>query len=175
MRSGMCESYEDVFQEFSEQFVKAFQKFEPDRGLKFSTMYVNYCTNRMRRLNNYSKRDKRSGITHNFSEFSANDESFSFEQTIMSDYLIPEEKLEAFQEFNFNIGKASPAAQLVLSWLIDTPDFIEVEAKQFFGREEVDLSLRTIAVRTAARVIGLTPTEERALGREVAELIGEQR
>lgn len=173
MRSGMCASYEDVFQEFSLQFIKAFERYEPDRGLKFSTMYVNYCINRMRWLDSYSKRDKRSGHLMNFSEITSDtDEDFSFQDTICSDYMSPEEKLEAVQEFQQAINGASVPAKLVIEWLIDTPAVVEQAIRAFVGREVTDSSIRPVVVRFVAKTLGLTKQEELKLGQEVAELIG---
>lgn len=132
--------YEDVFQEMSMVFLKAYQGFDESRGFKFSTYYYMAAYNR---LNAWATDMIDERIKHGVVSIDelneAGGEEMSLSETLLVDDTTPEDNVRAMQLLTHIKNKLSPLAGLILQWSIEPPPEVvqQIQAAQMnadYGR-----------------------------------------
>lgn len=175
--AGVAMDYDDVFQEMSMVFLKAYEKFDATRGFKFSTYFFMAAYNR---LNSWAQGLIEERIKHgvvSIQEMNSSDdgEDFDLDQVLMADENTPEAQYQV-TEFLEHVAKSlSPLAQLILVWVMQPPPELmtevrKAEAYALYGRQRgynskcmVSVSPRYVAnfIRMISNVS--QPETERAL------------
>lgn len=132
--------YEDVFQEMSMVFLKAYQGFDQSRGFKFSTYYYMAAYNR---LNAWATDMIDERVKHGVVSIDelneAGGEEMSLSETLLVDDTTPEDNVRAMQLLTHIKNKLSPLAGLILQWSIEPPPEVvqQIQAAQMnadYGR-----------------------------------------
>lgn len=144
MKAKVGIDYEDVFQEMSVVFLKAYERFDESRGFKFSTYYY---MSAMNRLNSWAQDmiDERlnCGVI-SIQELNAGkdgDDDMMLEEQLLVDATTPEDHLRVKEYITHMTNTLSPLAALILGWSIEPPQEImqEIRAAQAyaaFGRSK---------------------------------------
>ena len=158
LAAGVGLDYDDVFQELSIVFLKAYEKFDADRGFKFSTYFWMSAYNK---LNSWAQDMIDERIKHgvvSVQELSTRaGEEVDLEEVLMADPATPEAHYRV-TEFVEHIAKSlSPLAALILTWTVEPPaemltEIRKAEAYAHYGRKRgfnsrcmVSLSPRYVA------------------------------
>lgn len=125
---GAVLEFEDLVQELSITFMRAYDKFDEANGAKFSTYFMHAAYND---LNKIARRHEIERVDMGVRSMEEIDdlagEGGSIAERIASDAMTPEEIVErdsAMREIEANL---TPVAALVVRWIIDPPDFLERE------------------------------------------------
>lgn len=126
--------YEDVFQEMSVVFLKAFEGFDASKGFKFSTYYFMCAYNR---LNSWAQDMIEERLKHgvvSIDELSHHGgEDFDLAQS-MSEFADPSADPESHYrvtELLQHIAKSlSPLAALILTWSVTPPQEVMIEVRK---------------------------------------------
>lgn len=142
--------YDDVFQELSAIFVRSYELFDPEQG-RFSTYFMNAAYHTVNKIADKVITERVENRTHSIQEMdarSANSEGgASFAETIASSAPTPEEEAHRMECLLALESRLSPVALMIVSWLIDPPDFVEREFQAQQAHAELGRS-RGLAVRS---------------------------
>lgn len=152
MGIGAAIDYDDLVQELSEVFVKAFDLFDEAAGAKFSTYFTFSAYNEINKIAMRFERERTGGVVvsreKNEGEYgytvereylhggmigiedinAAGEEGGgSFEETVACDSPTPEEIVEAASSARALLNKLSPLAASIAELAFDPPDYIERE------------------------------------------------
>jgi RNA polymerase sigma factor (sigma-70 family) len=125
--------YEDVFQEMSMVFLKAYQGFDESRGFKFSTYFYMAAYNR---LNAWATDMIDERVKHGVVSIDelneAAGEDISLSESLFVDDTTPEDYVRAVQLLTHIKNKLSPLAGLILEWSIEPPQEVmqQIQAAQ---------------------------------------------
>ena len=175
-KAGVAIDYDDVFQEMSIVFLKAYEKFDAERGFKFSTYF---CMAAINRTNGWAQGLIEERLKHgvvSIQEMSSNQgEDYDAEEVLMVDPATPEAHYRV-TEFLEHIAKSlSPLAALIVAWMAQPPQEMIVELRKaeayaLYGRQRGFNSrcMATISPRYVANFIRMisdvsTTEAERAL------------
>lgn len=169
MAFGVCPEYEDVFAEFSEVFVKAYDKFDESKGFQFSTFFMNCCFNRASAIMRMKKNNSAPQVLSlDYVTTGEEGESSSWTEAIESEEATPEESYIRRTTMSQLYKKASPEAALVIQWAISPPEhFVQLNE---CVTEYHDFMRIT---KYVAAILGLTQAQTTALQNELKEIIGE--
>lgn len=174
--AGVAMDYDDVFQEMSMVFLKAYEKFDASRGFKFSTYYFIAAYNK---LNSWAQGLIEERIEHgvvSIQEMNDKDgEEFDLDQVLMADESTPEAQYQVTEFLEHMAKSLSPLATLILAWVMQPPpelmtEIRKAEAYALYGRQRgynskcmVSVSPRYVAnfIRMISNVS--QPETERAL------------
>lgn len=126
---GASMDYEDLYQELTETFIKAYDRFDESTGNKFSTYFMVSAHNRLNRLATDYEIERLELKIYSIEEINSwcEDGKGTIEEKIASDSPSPEE-LASVRSSTVNIMRQlSPLAAVVAEFAIDPPDFIERE------------------------------------------------
>lgn len=151
--------YEDVFQEMSMVFLKAYQGFDESRGFKFSTYFYMAAYNRLNAwaADMIDERVKHGVVSiDELNETSGEDLSLS--ETLLVDDTTPEDYVRAMQLLTHIKNKLSPLAGLILQWSIEPPPEVvqQIQAAQMnadYGRSR-GLNSRCMAKPSVRYIAG---------------------
>lgn len=138
---GVSMDYDDVFQEVTIAFLKAYESFDETKGFKFSTLFFTCAYNR---LNGWVQDLIAERVAHgvrSIEELNSGDgESLSLEDVIMADSNTPEAEYAAKQFLEHLDRRLSSVAKLIIEWIIQPPqELVEelraAQAKADYGRE----------------------------------------
>ena len=152
--------YDDLVQELSEVFIKAYDLFDEGRGLQFSTYFMFSARNEINKIAERFERERTGGVVvsavKNKEEYgyevereylhggtssiedlnAAGEEGSSIEETIAADCPTPEEIVCAGQAAAYLLSQLSPLASQIAEMAINPPDFIEREFVAFQAHAE---------------------------------------
>lgn len=157
--AGVAMDYEDVFQEMSVVFLKAYEGFDESKGFKFTTYYYMAAQNKM---NNWAQSLIAERLQHgvfSIEEMStrSDGEESSMEEVLMVDPTTPEGYYKC-KEFLIHVEqKLSPLAGLILNWTLNPPPELldqlrKADAHAEYGRS-VGIEVRNMA-RLSPRYVG---------------------
>jgi DNA-directed RNA polymerase specialized sigma24 family protein len=139
--AGVAIDYDDVFQEMSVVFLKAYEKFDAERGFKFSTYY---CMAAFNRCNGWAQDMIEERLKHGVVSIQelnhGGGEEVDLEEVLMADPNTPELHYRV-TEFLEHVAKTlSPLATLILAWVVQPPQEIvqelrKAEAYALYGRQ----------------------------------------
>lgn len=141
LAAGVGLDYDDVFQELSIVFLKAYEKFDAERGFKFSTYFWMSAYNK---LNSWAQDMIDERLRHgvvSIQEMSANSgEEFDLEEVLMADPNTPESHYRVTQFLEHIARSLSPLAALILNWVVAPPpemlsEIRKAEAYAVYGRQ----------------------------------------
>lgn len=142
---GLALDYEDVVQELSLTFVKAWRQFDPSRGFQFSTYYVMAARHQFNRFIDKLMEERVEHGVRSVEEISSwcsdDGEALSMAEVIASDELGPEARAMLAQRMEQLQKRLKPLTQVVLQWLVKPPLELSVElaavaAHANVGREQ---------------------------------------
>lgn len=127
--------YEDVFQEMSIVFLKAFEGFDESKGFKFSTYYFMCAYNR---LNYWAQRLIEERLKHgvvSIEELSKGSDGDDMDLgNVMQDYADPstdpESSYRVTELLQYMLKNVSPLAGLILEWSIMPPQEVMTEVRK---------------------------------------------
>ena len=127
--------YEDVFQEMSIVFLKAFEKFDESRGFKFSTYFFMCAYNR---LNRWAQDLIEERLKHGMVSIEELGDSMDGESGDMSQVLTdyadpgadPESIFRVTELLEYMAKTLSPLASLILEWSIAPPEEVMTEVRK---------------------------------------------
>lgn len=125
---GASEGYEDLVQELSITFIKAYEQFEPERG-EFSTYFVRSAYNRMNKIAAEFELERCEAGVRSFEEIDAltDCEDASFLDVIASNVLTPEQ-VAINRSMLERLDKIlSPLAREIALWIVVPPEFVGSE------------------------------------------------
>lgn len=128
--AGVGLDYEDVFQELSVVFVKAYEKFDSTKGFAFSTYFFRAAFNK---LNSWAQAmiDERlnQGVV-SVQELNQGEDDEEREDIHLTDYATPESYCRV-NEFLEHVGNTlSPLAALILAWVVTPPQELLEELRK---------------------------------------------
>jgi DNA-directed RNA polymerase specialized sigma24 family protein len=129
--AGVGMDYEDIFQEMSIVFLKAYSGFDESQGFKFSTYYFRAAYNK---LNTWAQKLIDERLEHgvvsiqelNHSEDGEN----SLEDVLMVDATTPEAQYRVTQFLSHVNDSLTPLASLILAWVLQPPPQLMTEVKK---------------------------------------------
>lgn len=128
--------YEDVFQEMSIVFLKAFEKFDESKGFKFSTYYFMCAYNRLNRwAQDLIEERLKYGVVsiEELSQAAGDGEDLDI-STMMQDYADPssdpESSYRVTELLEHMVKTISPLAGLILEWSIAPPQEVMTEVRK---------------------------------------------
>jgi RNA polymerase sigma factor (sigma-70 family) len=153
--------YEDVFQEMSVVFLKAYEHFDASLGFQFSTFFYRSAYNRLNKwaTDLIDERLKHGVVSIDELNDSGDGES-ALEEVLMVDPETPEENCRVTQLLEHIARTLSPLANLILTWAVAPPKELldevrKVELNAEFGRS-IGLNVRcmtTVNPRFVSRFI----------------------
>lgn len=169
---GAAVPYDDVFQEATVVMIRAYEKFDPSLGFKFSTYYVKAA---YYELNNFVKSyEQDCNVLQVCSLQGAcddNGDTIDMESTIDGGHGSPEQMLEAKELLEEIEEKLSPMANKIMKILVDPPDLIMQEWESLKalsgGRSEMTIGF---VVKYLSRLMPVSKVEIRAAGSEISGL-----
>jgi len=132
--------YDDVFQEMSVVFLKAYKGFDATKGFKFSTYYFMAAYNK---LNTWAQKMIEERLEHgvvSIQELNHTDDGEnSLEDVLMVDHTTPEAQYRVTEFLNHINENLTPLASLILAWVLQPPrqvmtEIRKAEANARFGR-----------------------------------------
>ena len=140
--------YEDVFQEMSVVFLKAYEGFDASKGFKFSTYFFMSAYNR---LNSWAsdlidERLKHGVVSIDELNDSGGEEDYSLEDVMLVDAATPEAHCRVTELLEHIARTLSPLANLILTWAVAPPKELldevrKAELNAEFGRS-IGLNVR---------------------------------
>ena len=121
---GSCMEYDDVFQEASAVFVQTCEKFDEERGTKFSTYFFKSAFNELNSIFRDFETERCELGTVSLQEF---EENSGDTLDIKAEDITPEEAMVAAEGAEFIRDGLSPLSLLVCEWLINPPPFLVEE------------------------------------------------
>lgn len=165
--------YEDLVQELSEVFVKAFDLFDEAAGAKFSTYFTFSAYNEINKIAMRFERERTGGVVvsreKNEGEYgytvereylhggmigiedinaAGEEDGGSFEETVACDSPTPEEIVEAASSARAMLNKLSPLAASIAELAFDPPDYIE---REFLALQAHAEYARSVGIERRAR------------------------
>lgn len=121
--------YEDVFQEMSIVFLKAYNGFDASKGFKFSTYFFMAAFNR---LNTWAQNliDDRMRYSSIDDMNSKGEEEMDLESVLWQDHDTPEGHYAVKQMIGHIANCLSPLAALIFSWSMSPPPELTVEIRK---------------------------------------------
>jgi len=140
VKAGVGVEYDDVFQEMSVVFLKAYKGFDATKGFKFSTYYFMAAYNK---LNTWAQKMIEERLEHgvvSIQELNHTDDGEnSLEDVLMVDHTTPEAQYRVTEFLNHINENLTPLASLILAWVLQPPrqvmtEIRKAEANARFGR-----------------------------------------
>lgn len=179
---GSSYSYEDLFQDLSVVFIKAFDAFDDNAGFKFSTYFTSSAYRKLNKIAEKIQIERIEMKTRSTEEMAANMEDGDGEtMDIACPCATPFDMAEATSAMRYLTDHLSPLAATMLAMATDPPEFIEREfaaayahaayAREGGGSNRARMNLTVgfvcrvlekvqpdavMALRAARREIGLT-------------------
>jgi RNA polymerase sigma factor (sigma-70 family) len=123
--------YEDVFQEMSLIFLKAYEGFDVSRGFKFSTYYYMAAYNRLNAwATDMIDERLKHGVVSVEELSDQGEEELSLDETLLVDEETPEFHVQTRQLLDHITNRLSPLAALILTWSIDPPPDLMEELRK---------------------------------------------
>jgi RNA polymerase sigma factor (sigma-70 family) len=138
--AGVGLDYDDVFQEMSIVFLKAYTGFDESQGFKFSTYYVRAAYNK---LNTWAQKMIDERVQHGIVSIQelnhAEDGENSLEDVLLVDHTTPEAQYRVTEFLQHLNDTLSPLASLILAWVLQPPpqvmtELTKAEANAQYGR-----------------------------------------
>lgn len=150
---GAAIEYEDVVQELTEVFIKSFDKFDDERGCRFSSYFVPAAYRKLNRIaEDYEAERVELGIRSVEEMNGWKNDSFSddgsIEETISGASFPIEDQIGAGRLASEIVGKLSPVASMIAQMAIDPPDFME---REFSAAQAYAEYARSVGVERRAR------------------------
>lgn len=132
VKAGIGVEYDDVFQEMSVVFLKAYKGFDESKGFKFSTYYFMSAYNK---LNTWAAAMIAERLEHgvvSIQELSQNNdgEDYNLEEVLMPDSATPEAHYRVTQFLHHVTDTLSPLATLIIAWVMQPPPELMAEVKK---------------------------------------------
>lgn len=149
---GVALDYDDVFQELSLTFVKAWRQFDSNKGYQFSTYFV---VGARHEFNRFVAKAVAERVEHGvrsleeMNDWADGDGSLTIEETISGGDLDQVERLLVIERMEQLSKSLSPLSKLVLEWLVTPP--AELEREVVAGVRHAHLSRATHGVMRRAR------------------------
>jgi len=125
---GAVMDYEDVFQELSEIFVRAYDKFDDTAGYKFSTYYMTSAYNGFNKIAKSHEVERLENGVRSMEEMGSRmDDESDIYSVVASEAATPEQTAVANSSANGMLKSLSPIAALIAELAIDPPDWVEHE------------------------------------------------
>jgi len=157
--AGVAMDYEDVFQEMSVVFLKAYERFDESLGFRFATFFYKAAYNR---LNVWAQEMIEERLVHGTVSIeemnTSEDEEFNLQDVLMVDHETPEDHCRIRQFIRFIESSLSPLARLIVNWMVAPPEELmeeirKAEANAEFGRS-LGFNCRCMARITPRYVAG---------------------
>jgi RNA polymerase sigma factor (sigma-70 family) len=138
--AGVGLDYDDIFQEMSIVFLKAYSGFDESQGFKFSTYYFRAAYNK---LNTWAQKMIDERLEHGVVSIQelnhTEDGENSLEDVLMVDHTTPEAQYRVTEFLKHVNDTLSPLASLILAWVLQPPPQVmtevsKAEANAEFGR-----------------------------------------
>lgn len=132
MSIGAAMPYDDVVQEMSIVFIKAFDGYSPELGNKFSSYFTRAAYNQVNEIvKDYSDERIKYGV-RSVEEMSEHIKSNEDIDVDVGSYIVctrntPERDAIQNEAFTRVLGRLSPLATQIVSWMIDPPKLLEGE------------------------------------------------
>lgn len=128
-RVGAQYPYEDIYQELSITFIKAFDGFNDNLGNKFSTYFVTsaqHHVNKIVKAYEIERMELKMRSVEEMASWSEDGEGSECD-LVASEDLTPEERCEFMESIEAMEAKLSPLAMQILTLALDPPEFLERE------------------------------------------------
>ena len=129
--AGVGLDYDDIFQEMSIVFLKAYSGFDESQGFKFSTYYFRAAYNK---LNTWAQKMIDERLEHGVVSIQelnhTEDGENSLEDVLMVDHTTPEAQYRVTQFLNHVNDTLSPLASLILARVLQPPPQVMTEIKR---------------------------------------------
>lgn len=140
--AGVGLDYDDIFQEMSIVFLKAYSGFDESQGFKFSTYYFRAAYNK---LNTWAQKMIDERLEHGVVSIQelnhTEDGENSLEDVLMVDHATPEAQYRVTEFLNHVNDSLSPLASLILAWVLQPPPQVMTEIKRAEANAEFGRSL----------------------------------
>lgn len=141
---GAAMPYDDMVQELSIVFLRAYELFDPNMGNKFSTYFTFAAYNRINKIvEGFEIERVRLNIrsVEEIDSYTDHEDSSSFAETVPCTRQQPDEAYEAERTAQDIYGNLSPLAKLIVGWLIEPPAFVLSEFAKAQAHVEYSKSL----------------------------------
>lgn len=125
---GASYPYDDLFQEMSVVFIKAFDGFDDNCGNKFSTYFMSSAYHKINKIVADIAIERIDMKTRSVQEMSSwSEDGLDEAELVPCTAPTPAERCELTDSFKVMMGGLSPLALKIVTLAIDPPDFIEYE------------------------------------------------
>lgn len=127
---GSSLTFDDLVQELSAVFVKAYDLFDESQNFKFSTYFTIAARNALNKLVKEVQTERMEHKVRSFEELNVangDDDDRNILDTIPSDSLTPQDVLERKQAVASLSKRLSPLALTIVKWVIEPPEFLNRE------------------------------------------------
>jgi RNA polymerase sigma factor (sigma-70 family) len=170
MSMGAAVEFDDVFQEASLIMQRAYEKFDPSRGFKFSTYYTRSAYNELNKfVESYEKDCTVLGVMSIQAARGDDGDELDMESTIDGHHTSPEEALEHKQLFESIERKLSPLAFFLLQVSVDPPEQLvrEFNVQRELGATHfVEMPMKFV-IEYVSRLVNLPAIDLKVAGSEV--------
>lgn len=171
---GLSLPYDDIEQEASIVFLRAYEGFNPDLGFKFSTYFTKSAYNQLNKyLETQGGKDREElGLFSMHAAVHDDGEPIDMESMIEGDFDTPEECLEEKQLIEYITNSISPLANQMIQFVVDPPPELqeEFQASRSGSDREYSAIPLSFVCSFAERVMGATPAEMRAARAELQDV-----
>jgi DNA-directed RNA polymerase specialized sigma24 family protein len=144
---GASIEYDDVVQDMSMVFIKAYQIWDEEKS-KFSTYYINAAINELNKIAKKFETERLELKIKSVEEMDHGNEDVNVAETIACDRDTPERALESNRLIQAVVSGLSPLAEAMVEWMLSPPDWVERElaAKQIHAEMARDMGHKRRAV-----------------------------
>jgi RNA polymerase sigma factor (sigma-70 family) len=173
--------FDDLVQDLTIIFMRAYGSFDEARGVKFSTYFARCALNRANFIAKKFEIERIELGIRSVEELDGmGDDGSSIVERIASDDLTPEQTAEWNEIVDRMDEQLSPLAHLILRWMVEPPDFLEREqcaqcahAEYARSRGVEKRAMRTPTVTFVARVLrqvwGIPAAQMRAALQQITQ------
>lgn len=172
---GVRAEYEDVYQDVCLTWIKAAEKFEPDRGFRFSTYLTTAAQNNLRRSwKNRVVEPKSVSFDHPASEHGR-----TLAETLPDDQDTADIGVEQRQLAEEKLSMLSPLTRRIVEIIYDPPEIIRQEVRAFKARQRhaVELGITKfvqggdLSVQFMMDLLRVPPHQRRAIRDELKRVV----
>ena len=170
---GASLPYEDIEQDVSVVMMRAWEKFDPTKGFKFSTYFYRAAFNDMNRIiEPYARECTELGLMSMSAVADEEGDEFAGDSIIDGGHATPEQVLEAKQLLSQIQERVSPLAYSMLELMIDPPELMEREwqkVNEVTGANRAEMTIGFVTNYVQA-ITGMPVADVRRAATEITNL-----
>lgn len=125
---GAAVELDDMVQELTASFLRAYDLFDESKGVRFSTYFTRSAYNRINQIAEKYEAERIDLGMRSIEEMDSwGEDGTSIEETIDSGWLSPEQAYVRSRAWSDFVRSLSPLAAMLMQWLAEPPEFVTNE------------------------------------------------